>query len=80
MSMSPCTKNCSLNNSTNICKGCGRTINEIVEWTRMTDEEKQEAMKRLNGNQSISSIYLKMSLVYLVLILSRLRLWKIWKS
>ena len=55
MSMSPCTKNCSLNNSTNICNGCGRTINEIVEWTRMTDEEKQEVMKRLNGNQSISS-------------------------
>ena len=55
MSMSPCTRNCSLNNSTNICKGCGRTINEIVEWTRMTDEEKQEVMKRLNGNQSISS-------------------------
>ena len=27
--MSPCTKNCSLNNSTNICKGCVRTINEI---------------------------------------------------
>jgi len=55
MSMSPCTKNCSLNNSTNICNGCGRTINEIVEWTRMTYEEKQEVMKRLNGNQSISS-------------------------
>ena len=55
MSMSPCTKNYSLNNSTNICNGCGRTINEIVEWTRMTDEEKQEVMKRLNGNQSISS-------------------------
>ena len=55
MSISPCTNNCSLNNSINICKGCGRTINEIVEWTRMTDEEKQEVMKRLNGNQSISS-------------------------
>ena len=55
MSMSPCTKNCSLYISTNTCNGCGRTINEIVELTRMTDEEKQEVMKRLNGNQSISS-------------------------
>ena len=55
MSMSPCTKNCSLNNSTNICKGCGRTINEIVEWTRMTDEEKQEVMSRLLKTQPISA-------------------------
>ena len=55
MSMSPCTKNCSLNNSTNICKGCGRTINEIVELTRMTDEEKQEVMNRLSDTQPISS-------------------------
>ena len=44
-----------MNTSTNICEGCGRTINEILEWTRMTDEEKQEVMKGLNGNQSISS-------------------------
>ena len=53
MSMSPCTKNCSLNNSTNICKGCGRTINEIVEWTRMTDEEKHEVMIRLSRKPKI---------------------------
>ena len=48
MSMSPCTKNCSLNTSTNICEGCGRTLDEIIEWTRMTDEEKQQVMKRLS--------------------------------
>ena len=53
--MSPCTKNCSLNTSTNICEGCGRTLNEIVEWTRMTDDEKQLVMDRLSENQTISS-------------------------
>ncbi len=37
--MSPCTKNFSLNTSTNICEGCGRTLDEIIERTRMTDEE-----------------------------------------
>ena len=52
--MSPCTKNCSLNTSTNICEGCGRTLDEIVEWTRMTDEEKQQVMDGLSGNQTIS--------------------------
>ena len=53
--ISPCTKNCSLNSSTNLCEGCGRNLDEIVEWTRMSDEEKQEVMSRLNGNQSMSS-------------------------
>ena len=53
--MSPCTKNCSLNTSTNICEGCGRTLDEIIEWTRMTDEEKKEVMNRLFETQPISS-------------------------
>ena len=53
--MSPCTKNCSLNISTNICEGCGRTLDEIIEWTRMTDEEKQQVMKRLSETQTIPS-------------------------
>ena len=51
--MSPCTKNCSLNTSTNICKGCGRTLDEIIEWTRMTDEEKQQVMIRLSEKPEI---------------------------
>ena len=55
MSISPCTKNCSLNTSTNICEGCGRTLDEIIEWTRMTDEEKQQVMKRLSETQTIFS-------------------------
>ena len=55
MSMSPCTKNCSLNTSTNIFEGCGRTQEEIIEWTRKTDEEKQQVMKRLSETQTISS-------------------------
>ena len=54
MSMSTCTKNCSLNTSTNICEGCGRTLDEIVEWTRMTDDEKQHVMDILSENQIIS--------------------------
>ena len=51
--MSPCTKNCFLNTSTNICEGCGRTLDEIVEWTRMTDDEKQQVMIRLSEKPEI---------------------------
>ena len=51
--MSLCTKNCSLNTSTNIYEGCGRTLDEIVEWTRMTDDEKQQVMIRLSEKPEI---------------------------
>ena len=53
MSISPSTKNCSLYTSTNICEGCGRTLDEIVEWTRMTDDGKQQMMIRLSRKPEI---------------------------
>jgi len=42
-----------LNTSTNICEGCGRTLDEIIEWTRMTDDEKQQVMIRLSEKPEI---------------------------
>ena len=44
---SPCINNCKLNEISNICDGCGRTIKEIMQWTLMTVEERKEIMKRL---------------------------------
>jgi len=44
---SPCINNCKLNEVTNICEGCGRTIKEIMQWTIMTDEERKEIIKRV---------------------------------
>ena len=46
---SPCINNCKLNETTNICEGCGRTIKEIMQWTVMTDEERKTIMKRVGG-------------------------------
>ena len=46
---SPCINNCKLNEITNICEGCGRTIKEIMHWTFMTNEERKEIMKRVGG-------------------------------
>ncbi len=45
----PCINNCKLNEISNNCEGCGRTIKEIVEWTFMTDEERKGIMKRVGG-------------------------------
>ena len=46
---SPCINNCKLNEITNMCEGCGRTIKEILELTFMTDEERKQIMKRVGG-------------------------------
>ena len=45
---SPCINNCKLNEITNVCEGCGRTIKEIMQWA-LTDGERKEIMKRVGG-------------------------------
>jgi uncharacterized protein len=47
---SPCIKVCLLD-TRNICVGCGRTLREIADWSRMTDDEQsavceQAALRR----------------------------------
>lgn len=34
------------------CVGCGRTQEEIVLWTKMTDKRRDEIMKRIENDQS----------------------------
>ena len=70
---SPCTNNCKLNEITNICEGCGRTIKEIMEWTFMTNEERKEIMKRVGGRDFMKALLficlfaiIKYGLYYLV--------------
>ena len=47
---SPCVNNCKLNETTNSCEGCGRTIKEIMQWKFMTDKERKTIMKRVGGS------------------------------
>lgn len=42
---SPCTSVCVLDGS--ICTGCGRTIEEVIHWSRLTDEEKKIVLRRV---------------------------------
>ncbi len=42
---SPCTRECVLEGS--LCTGCGRTIEEIINWSHFTDEEKETIIKRV---------------------------------
>ncbi|MEP7210504.1 MAG: DUF1289 domain-containing protein [Alphaproteobacteria bacterium] len=36
----PCIKVCVVDGSSGHCLGCGRTLNEIAKWARLTDAER----------------------------------------
>ncbi|HET8870533.1 MAG TPA: DUF1289 domain-containing protein [Aquabacterium sp.] len=42
---SPCVQICRLNQS-DVCVGCGRTLEEIAQWTRMSEDEKARCVER----------------------------------
>lgn len=47
---SPCNSNCKLDQKTNLCLGCFRTMDEILNWVYYKDNEKilviEKASKR----------------------------------
>lgn len=42
---SPCVQQCEVEDYT--CLGCGRTLDEIRDWSLMTDDEKLKVKERL---------------------------------
>jgi len=45
--ISPCVRLCTLDPDSGFCVGCGRTLAEIGNWTRYSDEERQAVMALL---------------------------------
>lgn len=45
--ITPCISLCKIDKDTRTCSGCNRTIDEIRLWSRYTDEERMNVMKRL---------------------------------
>ena len=45
--ISPCVSVCSVNRETRLCTGCGRSIDQITNWTKYTQEERMNIMKDL---------------------------------
>jgi predicted Fe-S protein YdhL (DUF1289 family) len=43
----PCVKICTLDARSAVCLGCGRTIEEIARWTRMSATERARIMVEL---------------------------------
>jgi len=44
---SPCIRNCCLNED-NICLGCFRSIDEIIQWSNATEQQKQKMLNLVN--------------------------------
>jgi predicted Fe-S protein YdhL (DUF1289 family) len=42
---SPCISTCRLNNE-NICQGCYRSIDEIMQWIELPDPKRLEVLQR----------------------------------
>jgi predicted Fe-S protein YdhL (DUF1289 family) len=43
----PCLKVCVLDPASQICRGCGRTIDEIAGWGAMSESERRNVMALL---------------------------------
>ena len=51
---SPCIKVCTLDDRSECCLGCGRTIDEIARWTAMSAAERVRVTRELPGRLAAS--------------------------
>ncbi|MDO9270007.1 MAG: DUF1289 domain-containing protein [Methylobacter sp.] len=48
--ISPCVRNCCLNDE-NVCLGCFRSIDEIIQWSDATEQQKQKIINLANARK-----------------------------
>ena len=49
--VSPCIGICTIDKDTQNCIGCGRTQDQIREWTIYTDKQRDEIIKEIQLNR-----------------------------
>ena len=54
---SPCTRQCRIDVTENVCRGCSRTLAEIQEWSTYTDEQKQMIIDKIMNINNIGINY-----------------------
>ena len=52
MSDSPCIDICQMDSESGLCVGCGRTIEEIANWSSYTNEKKKDILKQLKSRNN----------------------------
>ncbi|HZT54939.1 MAG TPA: DUF1289 domain-containing protein, partial [Burkholderiaceae bacterium] len=48
----PCIAICSTSQGDDVCKGCGRTFDEVQHWPTMTPSEKRQTWRRITMDGS----------------------------
>jgi predicted Fe-S protein YdhL (DUF1289 family) len=52
----PCIDVCEMDEATGLCRGCGRTIDEIARWSGMSPEERRGIMAALPARRALSEM------------------------
>jgi predicted Fe-S protein YdhL (DUF1289 family) len=52
---SPCISVCRIDDTTGVCVGCLRNIDEIRDWMIMLPGERQEVLKRIDARRQAAS-------------------------
>lgn len=47
--LTPCINVCKLDPNMQYCIGCKRTLEQIQNWSSLTDEQRQQIIDRLKG-------------------------------
>jgi uncharacterized protein len=50
----PCIKVCVIDPANGLCKGCGRSLDEIARWGSMSDAERRRIMSGLKERMVVS--------------------------
>lgn len=45
--LTPCVKVCAVDGASGLCLGCLRSLQEIAEWSRLSDDRRAEIMAEL---------------------------------
>ena len=54
--VSPCTKVCTIDPRSGLCRGCGRTLGEITQWASLGDGERKRVMGELSHRLEINGL------------------------
>jgi uncharacterized protein len=50
----PCTKVCTIDPRSQLCRGCGRTLNEIGRWSSLSEDERRRIMSLLAARMNMA--------------------------
>ncbi|WP_457942327.1 DUF1289 domain-containing protein [Vreelandella alkaliphila] len=54
--LSPCIQVCNIDPASSLCRGCGRTLDEIACWGSMTEAEKTPVWERLEQTGYVDTL------------------------